>query len=90
MGIFFYPNNASPVYQAGNQPFNPGEPGAGGRMESRAAMVIPWPYMVPSITMTPGYPGIPRIRAGQLSVGNYAPLLTNDLFIGGFVSKSQG
>ena len=88
--FFNFPNNVGVTFEPGLQPFNPGPPGSGGVMEFAANLVTPWPYMVPSITMMQGFFGIPRVRAVLPVVNRPAMLPSNDLFIAGFVKKSQG
>lgn len=53
-------------------------------------MLVPWPNAVPTLNALANDPGTPRARAIIPVVNRYAPLPTNDLFIGGFVGKSQG
>lgn len=88
--FFNMPNNVGVSYEYGFQVLNPGPPGSGGAMENPANMVTPWPYMVPSITMMPGFPGLPRIRAVLPNINLFANLPSNDLFIAGFAKKSLG
>ncbi len=59
-------------------------------MESAAARPIGWPGMVPSIQMMRGNPGIAIAPAINIINNRLAVLPMNNLFIQGFIQKSQG
>lgn len=89
-GLFRMPDNSGQQYAPGWQPNSPGESSTPGWSGGMDYMLVPWPNVVPTINALANDPGTPRARAIIPVVNRYAPLPTNDLFIGGFVGKSQG
>jgi len=88
--LFNLPDNSGKVYAPGWQPNNPGDSSTPGWTGGMNFMPVPWPNAVPSINALANDPGTARTRAILPDINRYAFLPTNDLFIGGFVGKSQG
>lgn len=89
-GLFRMPDNSGKTYAPGWQPNNPGNSSTPGWSGGMDFMPIPWPTAVPTLNALANDPGTPRERAIIPVINRYAYLPTNDLFIGGFVGKSQG
>lgn len=89
--MFKIPNIQGQNFTAGNQPFNPGVPPSNwaGYMGLQFVPAI-WPGIVPVINALANNPGVACNRAMTPLVNNYAPLPTENLFIGGINGKSQG
>lgn len=88
--LFNMPNIQGRQYAPGWQPNSPGESSTPGWSGGRDFRAIPWPTAVPSLVALASHPGIPRTPAEQISNNAYAYLPVNNLFISGFIGKSQG
>lgn len=89
-GLFHMPDNSGKVYDPGVQPYSPGVSHIGGWNGGQYFQNIPWPNAVPSLNALANDPGTARARALQIDNNQYAFLPTFDLFLAGFVGKSQG
>lgn len=87
--VFNFPNTASMLPAVGYQPNDPGQP-AGAMLGNTTLAPKPWPWPVPVLHLLIGNPGTARDRAPIPVVNQYGPLPYNQLFIAGFVGKSQG
>lgn len=88
--LFRVPDNSGKQYAPGWQPNSPGNSSTPGWSGGLDFMAVPWPTAVPTLNALASDPGTPRTRAILPDINRYAPLPMNDLFIGGFVGKSQG
>lgn len=88
--LFNVPDNSGKRYAPGWQPNSPGNSSTPGWSGGMNFMMIPWPDAVPTLNALANDPGTPRMRAILPDINRYAFLPTNDLFISGFVGKSQG
>lgn len=88
--LFHVPDNSGKRYAPGWQPNSPGNSSTPGWSGGLDFTNIPWPNIVPSLNALANDPGTARARAILPDVNAYAFLPTNDLFIAGFVGKSQG
>ena len=86
--MFKIPNLASLSFDAGAQPLNPGQTPSAFFLTPYTKK--PWPGIVDVLRMLANNPGVPTSRAPVPVVNQYAVLPDNNLFIGGFVGKSQG
>ncbi|MNV95148.1 hypothetical protein D3C71_1900100 [compost metagenome] len=84
------PDNAGKKYAPGWQPNSPGESSTPGWSGGANFMGVPWPNAVPTLNALANDPGTARRRAILPDVNRYAFQPENDLFISGFVGKSQG
>lgn len=88
--LFTMPNIQGRVYAPGWQPNSPGEsstPGWSGGLDFRP---IPWPTAVPTLSTLASFSGIARAPAVGIVNNAYSYLPAPNLFISGFVGKSQG
>lgn len=88
--FFRVPDNSGKQYAPGWQPNDPGNSSTPGWNGGQTFMPVPWPNVVPSINALASDPGTPRARAILPDINRYAFLPADNLFIGGFVGKSQG
>lgn len=77
-------------YAPGWQPNAPGNSSTPGWVGGMVMNPVPWPTAVPTLNAMGSYYGTPRARPIAVANDQVAPLFVNNMFIGGFVGKSQG
>lgn len=88
--LFVMPNIQGRNYAPGWQPNSPGNSSTPGWNGGNDYMSIPWPTAVPSLNVLANNPGFARAQPVQINNNTYATLPAHNLFIAGFVGKSQG
>lgn len=89
-GQFMAPVLPTPAYNPGKQVWSPGSPAPVNWLPQNYMNPVPWPSWVPTLNCMQSWYGFSRERPQPVVNNVLAPLYVNNMFVAGFVGKSQG